>query len=192
MLGERAAALREVGEAWKQRGWVGGAEGAEWLLTQSRASCLTFVDLLCELVPSYRDHRDHASEPLVFAKRAQLCASMVHKLFGANFNDMDQLTVFSDYRLPQLMRQYGVMTLSPALTEQVEGHALVPAHSDQEIAIRAATVVAAEHVRRALADRTGRPLTAAAVDYMLWRTTVDLDAFGAITMAFHRTRTTSY
>ncbi|CAD7971450.1 unnamed protein product [Amoebophrya sp. A120] len=59
-----------------------------------------FVYLLCKHVPAFRDLR---RDNIEFAKRPQLAASMLHADKLVVFSDLNQsLTVFSDYRLPQL------------------------------------------------------------------------------------------
>jgi len=62
-----------------------------------------FVSLLCKQVPAFRDLRraEGNSAILEFAKRPQLTIGMLHGDGLVCFADMDNVTVFSDYRLPQ-------------------------------------------------------------------------------------------
>ena len=57
--------------------------------------------------------------------------------------------------------------LQKSLAARVDGYELVPAGSEEELEIRAATVWAVELLRRALL-RWGVDRTASAIDYRLW------------------------
>ena len=97
------------------------------LLTQCQSSCSTtgngtipierLVGLLAYHIPAFRDVRtittdavpSHGSYDIEFAKRPQLCASMLaaDNLIPINKDSVNNLTVFSDYRLPQLFLSMG-------------------------------------------------------------------------------------
>ena len=62
------------------------------------------------------------------------------------FYDMDKITTFADYRVPQLLRHLDVLKYSPELSRQVDNKVeLVPFCAD-ELYIRAATVVAVDEL----------------------------------------------
>lgn len=63
------------------------------------------------------------------------------------FYDMHELTMFADYRVPQLLRHAGVMVYSDALAAAVDKLEPVAVGSEEEIEIRAATVVAVDMLR---------------------------------------------
>ena len=69
----------------------------------------------------------------------------------------------------------------------------IPPNSADEVAIRAATVVAGAVLTSALRARGGvaSDLTTAQLDYYLWKTAVARDAAGELP-PFHRTRCTAY
>ena len=66
------------------------------------------------------------------------------------FQDIEQLTVFPDYRLPQLFRALGIIELGPALSARIDRLSHIPKDSAVEIALRAATVVAGDRLRKRL------------------------------------------
>eukprot|EP01043_Picozoa_sp_COSAG02_P081850 COSAG02_NODE_20212_length_842_cov_1.667564_1_plen_209_part_00 len=100
MLAERASALRELGAALME---VGGAAA---FVAAAGGSALRFCGLLAEHCPGFDDRRDASNAPygvpapLCFLKRAQLCAAALNGagMEGYTFDDVNQLTVFSDYR----------------------------------------------------------------------------------------------
>jgi hypothetical protein len=92
-----------------------------------------------------------------------------------SFHDMDQLTCFADYRIPQLLRAAGVFQYTAALGQTVDLKGELAPGCEEEVEIRAATVVAVERLRDALtAKRTGSGSTAprisaVEVDWYLWQ-----------------------
>ena len=189
MLADRARCLAEVGSGLLACG------GFEALLQHSNGSAVAFANELVRLCPSFRDERtDDRGVVYPFMKRAQLCASMLHNLGVANFeDDLHRLTVFADYRIPQLFRTYGIFHYSESLERKVllgsqkDGDVVLEG-SSEEIDLRAGTLVAAELLRCALERRTKRSIAAAKLDYVLWRTAVDHEN----PFPFHKTRTLSY
>ena len=100
---------------------------------------------------------------------------------------MDALTCFPDYKLPQVLRHFGVIEYSPELARRVDGWDELRAGEPAEVEIRAATVVAVERLREALAER-GRQLRSIEVDWILW----DLSQGLYPVRPYHRTRTVFY
>jgi len=127
-----------------------------------------------------------------FYKRAQIFVADVWGALGgtgpAEFADIGELTMFADYRVPQLLLHLGVMQYDDALKRRVVARDEIAANSVEEVEIRAATIVAVEQLRAALAAR-GKPLLSIQVDWSLWQK--GEDARESI-LPHHRTRTIFY
>ena len=67
----------------------------------------------------------------------------------------------------------------------------IKSHSDLEICLRSGSIVAAEDLRRKLADLSQKEIKIANLDYYLWRTCVLLDTIKEL-VPHHRTRTFCY
>jgi hypothetical protein len=82
-----------------------------------------------------RDYTEVLSSP------AQLCAASISgaAMPGFTFHDIDRLSAFSDYRLPQLFRLHKILTLTPELEATIETEGDVPEGSAEEIELRAAS-----------------------------------------------------
>ena len=100
---------------------------------------------------------------------------------------LGELTAFADYRMPQILRHCGILTLSPTLADAIEARRELPAGSREEIELRAATVQAVEAMRAALA-RQGRAAPSWRIDFDLWLASHSSD----IRIDHHRTRTICY
>jgi hypothetical protein len=141
---------------------------------------------------SFNDVSTYEGAQVRFYKRAQLCVADVHGTFGGEgwgkLSDLEQLTVFADYRLPQLLRQEGMLVYSPDLAARVDRLELLPANSPEEVEIRAATIWAGELLRRALGAQ-GIQALASEIDYALWMLSQKMPADAR---PYHRTRTIYY
>jgi hypothetical protein len=173
MLEERAEALRQL-----------GAHGFDGLVRDTAADT---ARTLADRLPSYRDVSRYDGFPVPLLKRAQIIPADLHGAGAARFPDLDTLTCFPDYKLPQVLRHFGAFEYSAELARRVDGwEELVPGEP-AEVEIRAATVVAVERLRDALAER-GRPLMAMEVDWLLW----DLSQGLYPVRPYHRARTVFY
>ncbi len=140
------------------------------LIEAAGRSAARLVTLLAEM-PFYRDVERYADLDVAFYKRAQLTAADLWIALRATglgrFDDLDRLTIFADNLVPHVLRVDGVLRYEPALAARIDAGELIPAHSKEEIEIRAAAVDAVEllvaHFRAA-----GRTVTAMGLDYLLW------------------------
>ena len=153
-----------------------------------------FISLLTKYVPAFRDYRSD----IPFSKRPQLTIAMLHKNNLISFSDLENLTVFSDYRLPQLFISKGVFEFHDASADRrnimrdiIEKQTPIKAHSKLEICLRCGSIVVAEELRTELCKLTGNEVKIANLDYYLWRTCVLLDS-KELLLPHHRTRTFCY
>ena len=146
---------------------------------------------LAECFPSFCDVSHYDAEPVAFLKRAQLCAADLHRTWLANglagLTNMAALTVFADYRLPQLFRHEGMLRLVDELAGRIERAEVIEAGSLEEIEIRAATVWIGELLCEALRS-CGRIVSPWQLDFELW---VRAKA-PQVTVPHHRTITPFY
>jgi hypothetical protein len=167
LLDRRLEHLHEVGEVLQAKydGWFTRA------IESCNGSAVRLVQLVVSDFLSFDDIADVKGQEVRFHKRAQLLVSDLYGAFGGErwgrFTDLEQLTVFADYKLPQILRHWGVLTYLPSLAEKVDNRFLLPALSREEVEIRANTVWAGELLRRALAVR-GAELRAFELDWWLW------------------------
>lgn len=184
----RLANAREVGQVLLAR--YGGQFTHAY--EEAAGSAVSLALLLARNFSSFADIAVWRGLSVPFLKRAQICIADLHTAFygeqWGSFADLDQLTAFADYKLPQLLRRVGALTYTPILARQVDAYTLIPPGSEPEVEIRAATVWAVELLRRALA-RHGVVQPASAIDYRLW---LESQAKPASERPYHRTRTIYY
>ena len=129
---------------------------------------------------------------IAFYKRAQLNSKMVHDvltLFGEpGLKNLNKLTAFADYKIPQKLRSLGVLKYSKSLAEKIDNYDLIEAHSAIEIELRVATIWAVEYIQEAL--RAKYPfVTSSHVDNYLW---LSSQKKSEKDKPYHRTLTTAY
>ena len=208
-LETRAARVRELGRGLAAR-YGGLAANA---VVAARGSVAALATLIAEMCPGFRDEavyvgKDGAPRLIPFYKRAQILVGDVWVAYGRQtarkphatgadaassslplgaFYDIDALTAFADYRLPQLLRARGVIVYVPELAEAVDAKDELTHGSPQEVEIRAATVVVVERIKRELGGR----VTAVELDHRLWHEGEKLARAGKLA-PHHRVRTVFY
>ncbi len=188
LLHARLEHLREVGKTLLSR-WDGQFLEA---ITESNRSAAKLVREVLAGLPSFRDIAPWNGHDIRFYKRAQILVADLYGAFNGvgpgQFDDMQTLTAFADYKVPQVLRQHGILTYSPELAASIAAHKLVPPDSDEELEIRAATIWAVELLRQSLAQR-GREMPAYAIDWSLWQSGQSLPTTSE---PYHRTLTVFY
>ncbi|MBQ7502047.1 queuosine salvage family protein [bacterium] len=155
-------------------------------------NAINLVELLVEYFPSFRDIHDWNGKPIRILKRAQITAVDIYGSFNAEglgaLKDIDRLTVFADYKIPQVMRAMDILEYSPELAAKVDNYELLPSGSREEIEIRVGMIWAAEEIRRELQNLKA-PKMAMELDWFLWN-------LGQQPLPkekpYHRTRTVFY
>lgn len=185
LLESRLDALREVGESLKE-------VSAMTLIEESGHNIVPFIDSILSRLPSFRDVAEFRGREVGFYKRAQLLAHDLQLGLHAHgytaFEDIGKLTVMSDYRLPQLLRQEGVLVYSLELAQLVDTQVHLPRGGQLEVEIRGSTIWASELLREEI-ERQGLALTSAQLDNILWTESKRPERIMA---PHHRTRTIYY
>jgi hypothetical protein len=162
-LPERARLVRECGAAL-----LAGHDGrASAMARAACGSAAALVAIVAAAIPGFRDSAVYAGRQVFFYKRAQIFVGDVWGAFeGAGlgrFDDIGALTMFPDYRVPQLLHGEGVLVYSAELEDTVvRSQREIGAGAEQECEIRAASVQAVEELSKHLS------LPPIQVDWLLW------------------------
>jgi len=188
LLEERVAILREVGTVL-QKEYSGQAAR---LVERAGRSAEHLVELLAQDFSSFRDEALYRGRRVYFYKRAQIfCADLYGAFEGqrwGGFSDIDELTAFADYKVPQVLRQMGILRYSSELSSRIDRREELPSGSPEEIEIRAGTIWAVELLRREL-EQLGKSLRSFEIDWLLWNLGQQ-EEFRK--KPYHRTRTIFY
>lgn len=184
MLDERADNAREVGQVLNRR--FGGQFTN--LIEVAHFDAGRVAEMVVEHFQSFRDEVEYHGRRVKFYKRAQIVAADLYGVFGGDMwgrlANLDALTCFADYKLPQILRRFGVLEYGKTLADRIDRCVEIPAGSDDEIEIRAATIAAVEHLRARL-----NALNSVQIDWALWEAAQGEPPDGK---PYHHTRTVYY
>lgn len=185
MLAERHAVAAELGR------WLAAAHGGSALAALSTApSAAAFAQVLATTLRGFRDVAEYRGRRVPLLKRAQIAAHDCGAALGdrapAGLRDRSGLTAFADYKVPQVLRAAGALVYAAPLANAVDARIELAPGSEEEVEMRAATVVAVSRLV-ALLHARGRALDATQVDAMLW-----WRGQGMRSQPYHRVRTIWY
>ncbi|KAG1666814.1 hypothetical protein FOA52_011655 [Chlamydomonas sp. UWO 241] len=139
---ERVRLLREVGTGLLRH--YGGS--AARLVEAAGGSAMALVELVTHTFPGFRDATVYRGRQVFLYKRAQIFVGDLYGAYGGvglgAFRDMNEITMFADYRVPVVLRQLGILVYSEALATQVAALKQIPSGSEQEAALVSVVLVA--------------------------------------------------
>ncbi len=159
------------------------------LLKETEMDADKIVNLLLEKFPTFNDSVVRDEGPTFLLKRAQIFPSDLSftGLSELKINNLDHLTVFADYKLPQILESFDVLHYNDELNSDIIDEKLIPQGSQKEIELRASSIMVVEQIRDEM-EKLGRKLSVNELDWILWvkaKTTTFLKPH-------HRTLTTFY
>ncbi|KAM0330678.1 hypothetical protein ACHAQA_003630 [Verticillium albo-atrum] len=138
LLEERLTCLREAGQVLYEKYDCSVAT----LVQSAKGSAAGLVNILGRDFDCFRDehHFDGRKKPVRLMKRAQILVADVWacfegESFGA-FRDIDKLTMFADYRVPQILNSMGCLYYSPSLATAINGKSFIETGCRWELQIR--------------------------------------------------------
>lgn len=175
LLEERHRILNETGKILLEK------FGGSFLncVQKSGKSAQKLMHLIVENFPSYRDEAWFEGKRISFYKRAQILVadtwSVLEGKGDGSFEDISSITMFADYRLPQILAHLGALKYSDELLKKLlEGEMLLNGDK-QEVEIRGCSIWCVELIRDCLLEllekRGETPLievNAILLDYHLW------------------------
>jgi hypothetical protein len=188
LLDKRVENLREAGNVLLKR-----FNGSFMNIFESaNGDAVELTNIFINYFSSFNDYSILDGQKIEFHKRAQLNANMINDKLSQNGADqlknLDKLTAFADYKVPQILRKFGILEYVPALADKIDSYVEIQAGSREEVEIRATTIWAIEQVKGALTPQSPG-ITARELDDHLW-------SMGQIKSAddkpYHRTKTIFY
>ncbi|KAH7039977.1 uncharacterized protein B0I36DRAFT_4106 [Microdochium trichocladiopsis] len=195
LLKERLECLREAGQVLYEKYNCSFTT----LIESARGSAAGLVNTLARDFSCFRDEFPAAgrSKPIRFLKRAQILVADLWACFDGEgpgeFRDIDKITMFADYRIPQSLSSLGCIEYSPPLLGKIARKEVIESGSHFEMQIRAASIWSVEAIRREIKrEHPETHVNAILIDFFLYDTMKQLEAEGKETMPHHRTRSIWY
>lgn len=203
LLTQRIAILREAGEILTTH----FTSSPLALISQANNSAAALVNHLVDHFPNFRDTTTFAGRKVRLLKRAQILVADLWAAFNGTshglFHDIDSLTMFADYRIPQMLQSLGCLWYSPRLESRIARLELFAPGEDLEVELRGCSIWCVEMIRREIErcypEAKGK-VNAVLIDFFLYDLCKEMEARGELDMReegrgvlpHHRTRSIYY
>lgn len=169
LFNNRLQLLRDLGKGVQDR-FTGSFTA---IANRGNNDALGIVKVLVDEFPTvFKDEADYHGNTVKFYKRAQLVPAHLDDLskFGLisrSISRIEELTAFADYKVPQLLRKFGILEYSDQLAEMVDNKTEIAEGSEEEVEIRANTIWAIELATKTIKEKFPQA-TPAKVDGIFW------------------------
>ncbi|KAF2728747.1 hypothetical protein EJ04DRAFT_546647 [Polyplosphaeria fusca] len=145
---ERLKCLREAGQIIEEE----FDSSITVLIEDAKNSAAGLVNLLAERFTCFRDEGRYDGKKVRFLKRAQIFVADLWAAFDGegygSFNDIDKITMFADYRVPQMLHSLGCMSFCPPLEGKIRRLEPIESGHSWELQIRGCSIWCIELLRR--------------------------------------------
>ncbi|XP_060559837.1 queuosine 5'-phosphate N-glycosylase/hydrolase-like isoform X2 [Ruditapes philippinarum] len=172
---ERLTVLREAGRVLVEK--YGGSVAK--LVQRCGKSAQTMMKQVVKDFSSYRDETEFEGQKVAIYKRVQILIADIWACFEGQgygeFHDIDTITMFADYRIPQALLYFGALQYSDELVEYLKTPHLLKSGDRYEVEIRGCSIWATELINKETrklldADAAGKNLlvNSILIDHYLW------------------------
>ncbi|KAI7899495.1 uncharacterized protein BX663DRAFT_521094 [Cokeromyces recurvatus] len=191
MLNERIRVMREAGKVLCEK-FDGSFVNC---IIQANHSASKLLDIIVDNFSSFNDVHDFHGKKVYILKRAQILIADLWACFDGQsygqFDDIDSITMFADYRVPQALYQLGLLSYSPALIDKLHNREYFPSGSEDEVEIRGNSIWAVELVRERINQiEPTLHINAILIDFYIWDMAKEIQ--DQMTVPTHCTRSCFY
>ncbi|KAI9872029.1 MAG: hypothetical protein M1830_002134 [Pleopsidium flavum] len=193
LFDERIACLREAGQVLYERFRCNFSN----CVKEANGSAAALVNLLVECFPCFRDEFRFEGKTVRFYKRAQILVADLWACFEGEgygrFLDIDNITMFTDYRIPQILHTLGGLRYSPPLDHHIRQLRPIESGHTWEIQLRGCSIWCVELIKREiLRQHPEAQINAILIDFFLYDTMKERETDGEVEIPHHRTRSIWY
>ena len=140
------------------------------MIKSTNNSAVNLVNLVSANLKSYCDKYIYKGKQVSFLKRAQILAADLHFAFLADndpvchFNDIDRLTMFADYRVPQALNYFGLIIYRDDLMTKLREEPHLEPGCEMECEIRGCSIHSVEKLKAFMKEKHPSIL----IDFILW------------------------
>jgi hypothetical protein len=173
------------------------------------------VNILAEDFPCFNDIASFESRKSIrFLKRAQICVADLWAAFDGEgfgeFDDIDKITMFADYRVPQILNSLGCLWYNPSMENAIRHRRIIESGHPWEIQLRGwysialclrytadnsagCSIWCVELIRREIVrNHPDTKVNAILIDFFLYDTMKERELAGGGDLPHHRTRSIWY
>ncbi|KAG0037985.1 hypothetical protein BGZ82_001386 [Podila clonocystis] len=146
LLKERIRILREAGKVLVEK-FDGNFANC---IAQADGSALKLVQIITSNFSSFKDETEFCGRKAQILI-ADIWACFQNQGYGA-FKDIDEITMFADYRVPQALYHFHCLQYSPELLAILDRGEMLPYGSPLEVEIRGNSIWSVELIRRRILE----------------------------------------
>nr|SVE69941.1 EOG090X0A16 [Eubosmina coregoni] len=147
---------------------------------QANQSAQQLLTIIVDNFPCFRDEAIIGGKTVSLYKRAQILVADIWGLFKGEglgkFDDIDTITMFADYRVPQTLIKFGALQYTERLYELLNKNHLFENGDREEVEIRGCSIHAVELIRdeieknhrTTVLDAANLKLNSSMIDFFLW------------------------
>lgn len=145
----------------------------ENVIKKADNSAKTLLNLVVDNFPCFKDEAEFNGQQVSFYKRAQILIGDLWACFKNEglgyFKDINEITAFADYRVPQTLLWFGVLEYEDDLLGFLEDSVALSNGDDEEIEIRGCTLHAVELLKDYVNKKIGDgKINSVLIDHFLW------------------------
>ncbi len=165
--------------------------GSALSLVKSARQDIGNLVLKISKIPFFGDFGFYKGKKIYFLKRAQILAGDIWGVFNGKgigfFKNPGYLTAFADYKIPQILKHYGILEYSQKLEKAIKSKKEIKPGSALEIEIRSASIQAVEKLEAEL-KKLKMKFLPLQIDWILWNESKNIK----IANSHHLTKTIFY
>lgn len=146
------------------------------------------LEFISNHFPYFKDEAEYHNHKIYFYKRAQLLTSDLLHIMEIKCGiktEYSNLIGCADYKIPQVMRCYGMLEFDQSLAEKIDRKQELPKNSLEEIEIRANDLEVINYIY----EKTDKKYTRMDINNFIWLLGQDKSK---MTKPYHRTLTNQY
>lgn len=177
------------------------------LISEAQNSAARLVNLLVDYFPAFQDEHKFHGKTIRIYKRAQILAADLWACFNGQdygaFDDINHITIFADYRIPQMLQSLNILWYSPRVESKIKRKEIIKSGENIEIEIRGCSIWAVELLSREMIkqhpEAKGK-VNAILIDFFLYDSckekeqekAVEVEGLKDEVLPHHRTRSIWY
>src|SRR5690606_30555464 len=114
------------------------------LIEEAERNTPRLLEILVTRFESFLDKSTYKQQTVYFNKRAQLLCSDINHILTRNgaqgLQNVDMLTACADYKIPFILRRFGILQYSKQLSSIIDEKVLIARDSELELEIRSLTI----------------------------------------------------
>lgn len=170
LFNERLKSLHEVGASLLEN-FEGSFKNC---VLQAKNSSKSLLKIVTDSFKCYRDEAVFKDHEVSFYKRAQILVGDIWACYRntglGQFDDINDMTMFADYRVPQSLLYYNVLKYSDDLLNVLEGETVLENGNEMEVEIRGCSIEAVRLLCDYVKERidSDKEVNAILIDHFLW------------------------